>query len=548
MTFQSSRRDFLTRASLAAGAMALPARRLCGEASTQVDAHIQILPDEPIGTIAPEIYGHFIEELGGVVHDGVWVGRQSSIPNDQGVRKAFIDSMRAIHAPVLRWPGGCFADSYDWRDGIGTQRPQRAAFWGQEDSNQYGTHEFMHTCRAIGCEPYLAADLRALPARDFYQWIEYCNAPAGIGNDLANQREKNGDREPFHVKYWGVGNESWLCGGAMSAEEYATLYRRYTTFLPTYNGQSPHLISVGPNGLDLEWTRRVTKAMDGVKPWGLSTHYYVSGGSAHTMDGDALKFTDDEYYLVLSRAQMMESILQQHWAVLREDDPEHRIKFVVDEWGVSSGTGSMIGPKYALSQVPTMRHALVSGITFDAFQRNADKVAMACVAQTINCLHSLMRAREDKFVTTPIYNVFQMYMAHMGSTSLRTEFAAASIQDVLAPSVATNIWKVFGYVPPGPTLPGLTGSASIRGREIHLTVVNPHISTPLLTQISIPGVAVKAAAGYVLQGNDIHAHNTFDTPNAVTTRPAAMMVGMRSGSGMLHTFPPASVTALTLSI
>src|SRR5882757_10573179 len=208
----TTRRSFTKASILAASVVALRGSNLLAQA-TQADARIDILPAEPIGTISPEIYSHFIEQLGGVIYDGVWVGEGSKIPNENGIRKAFIDTMRAVKAPVLRWPGGCFADSYDWRDGIGpaAKRPQRSAFWDQEDTNRYGTHEFMETCKAIGCQPYLAADLRSLPARDFYQWIEYCNAPAS-SNSLANERATNGDKEPFDVQYWGVGNESWGCG------------------------------------------------------------------------------------------------------------------------------------------------------------------------------------------------------------------------------------------------------------------------------------------------------------------------------------------------
>jgi len=224
MAIELSRRQFLTSTSFAATAAALSGARTLSQSSALTDARIDVLPTEPIGTIEPQIYRHFIEQLGGVIYDGVWVGEDSRIPNDHGVRQAFIEVMREIKAPVLRWPGGCFADSYDWRDGIGSHRAQRAAYWNQEDSNRFGTHEFMHTCKAIGCEPYLGGNLRSLPARDFYQWIEYCNASAGMGNDLAAQRERNGSREPFDVKYWGVGNESWGCGGEMTPEEYAEAY------------------------------------------------------------------------------------------------------------------------------------------------------------------------------------------------------------------------------------------------------------------------------------------------------------------------------------
>src|SRR5665213_2492648 len=214
-----TRRSALKSSALAASALALQGPRLFSQASASVDAHIDNLPGEPIATISPEIYGHFIEHLGGVVYDGVWVGTDSKIANTGGVRQSFIDALRSVGATLLRWPGGCFADSYDWRDGIGapSSRPARAGFWTQQETNRYGLHEFMHTCRAIGAKPYLAADMRTLPARDFYQELEYCNAPAGnvasnsaapaVPNSLATQRAANGDRDPFNVDLWGVGNE-----------------------------------------------------------------------------------------------------------------------------------------------------------------------------------------------------------------------------------------------------------------------------------------------------------------------------------------------------
>ena len=280
----SSRRSFLKSSSIAATALALRGSHVFAQ-SAQVDAHIDISPSEPIGTISPEIYSHFIEHLGGVIYDGVWVGEDSKIPNMGGLRKDFIDTMKAIKAPVLRWPGGCFADSYDWHDGLGARakRPARTAFWNQQDSNGYGLHEFMRTCRAIGCKPYLAANVRTQPARDFYQEIEYCNAPAGeiasnsaapaAPNGLAAQRAANGDREPFNVDLWGVGNESWGCGGNMTPEEYAAEYRRFTAWTPSYSKTPLRFVAVGPNGDDVDWTSRLFKALygnpEGRHLWGL---------------------------------------------------------------------------------------------------------------------------------------------------------------------------------------------------------------------------------------------------------------------------------------
>jgi alpha-L-arabinofuranosidase len=540
---QTSRRAFL--ASAAATAVALRGAKLLN-AQNSAEASITVLADEPIATIAPEVQGHFIEQLGGVVYDGVWVGKNSKIPNITGIRKDFIDTMRAVNAPVLRWPGGCFADSYDWRDGIGPKRPQRTAFWKQEDANQYGTHEFMHTCRAIGCEPYLAADLRALPARDFYQWVEYCNAPAGIGNDLAAQRAANGDKEPFNVKYWGVGNESWGCGGDQTPEEYAGEYRRFANWLPTYPQVKTSLVACGPNGDDIDWSRRLAAGLRGHLPWGLSTHYYTSGNPGQFAKGEAVDFTLPEFYDLLARASIMDRVILDAWSAYGENDKAHRTKLVVDEWGAWYGDSTRLGPKYNLSQQITLRDALHSGITFDIFHRHADKMGMANVAQSINCLHSLMLAQEDKFVRTPIFHVFRLYMAHQGGTSLRTEVVAPSIQNTIAQTSPVGGASTVGSTAAQKTLSGLSASASRKGNILTLSVTNTHHDRPLTTTLNLPGLNLRTATAEVLTHTDIHAHNTFAEPNNVTTKPTT--VAASANNAITHTFPAASVTTITLTL
>jgi alpha-N-arabinofuranosidase len=558
----STRRRFLRNSALATSAFALAGPTLVSEASSQstassVDAHITVFPQEPIATIAPEIYGHFIEHLGGVIYDGVWVGESSKIPNVHGIRKAFLDTMREIKAPVIRWPGGCFADSYDWRDGLGPRdkRPQRTAFWSQEDSNAFGLHEFMETCRAIGAEPYLAADIRSLPARDFYQLVEYCNAPntpqeLGPGqapgvNSLAAQRARNGSPEPFNVRYWGVGNETWGCGGNQTAEEYAGEYRRYTTWLPQY-GPPLRLVACGANGDDFRWAAGVMKALNGQTPFGFSTHYYTSGSREGFAEGDALNFDEPRFYDLLARAAYMERIIADSWSAMGESDHAHKTKIVMDEWGAWYGGGTRLGPHYNLSQQSTMRDALLAAITLDIFQRHADKVGMANVAQTINCLHSLMLAEGDQFTVTPTFDVFKMYMGHMGGTSLTVDFDAAAIANSLAQVTPVGGNSSAGSIDPARTLAGLSGSASLKGKALTLSVVNPHLHDAVTTEVAIPGATIVSVTGTVLAEPDIHAHNDFAHPNAVQSTPAR--VGSLTGSRLIHTFPAASVTALTLTL
>jgi alpha-L-arabinofuranosidase len=571
----TSRRKFLQTSALAASALAFRTNPLFSQ-STQVDAHIEVLPDEPIGVISPEIYSHFIEQLGGVIYDGVWVGENSKIPNQGGIRTSFIDMMRAVQAPLLRWPGGCFADSYDWHDGLGPvdKRPARAGFWNQQDSNHYGLHEFMRTCRLIGCKPYLAANVRSQPARDFYQEIEYCNAPAGDlpsnsaapaePDALATLRAANGDREAFNVDLWGVGNESWGCGGNMTPEEYAAVFRRYTTWVPSY-GDPLRFVAVGPNGDDVDWTTRLFRALyanpERRHLWGLSIHYYTSGSAARFADGDALRFSDDEHYDLLTRGSLMEKIITDHWSAMGnlpgqpKSAGQPHVKLVVDEWGAWYGKGTTIGPEYNLSQQSTMRDALLAAITFDIFQRNADKVGIAAVAQSVNCLHSLMLAQGDKVTLTPTFDIFKMYLPHRGAQAVRAEFTAPAIPNPLGNTpVPVGGNSYIGAVAPLKTLAGLSGSASLAakgtssdsGKLLTLSVVNPQLTRPMTTEIAVRGAGVASATGTVLASHDIHDHNDFAHPDAV--KAVAAVVNPPTGGKLQHTFPPASVTTLQITL
>ena len=562
----TTRRSFLKASTLTASALALRGSHLLAQ-STQTDARIDILPGEPIATISPEIYSHFIEHLGGVIYDGVWVGEDSKIPNVNGIRKAFLDTMRAVKAPVLRWPGGCFADSYDWRDGLGpkAKRPARTGFWGQQDSNQYGLHEFIHTCRAIGSKPYLAADLRSLPARDFYQEIEYCNAPAGdvpsnsaakaVANALAAQRAANGDPSPFDVDLWGVGNESWGCGGNMSPEEYAAEFRRYTAWTPSYSKTPLRFVAVGPNGDDVDWTMRLFRALysnpERRHLWGLSVHYYTSGSATKFAAGDALNFNSDDFYDLLTRGSIMERVVTDHWGAMRNSEGQPHVKLVVDEWGAWYGKGTELAPEYNLSQQSTMRDALLTGITLDIFQRHADKVAVANVAQSINCIHSLMLASGDRFTVTPTFHVFQMYLPHSGAQAVRAEFTAPSIRNPLADALIPAGGNSYrGSLEASKILAGLSGSASVNaagtGTQITLTVVNPHLDRPLTTEVVVSGASIASATGTLLNEPDVHAHNDFEHPNAVHPRPAS--VEPPTAGRLLHIFPSASVTTLNITL
>jgi alpha-N-arabinofuranosidase len=512
------------------------------------DSRLEILVDEPIGTIAPEIYGHFVEHLGGVVYDGIWVGEGSKVPNVGGIRKALVDQLRTIRPPVIRWPGGCFADSYDWRDGIGAadKRPRRTDFWADTkpsldrpatpgpqrfDPNRFGTNEFIRFCRLVDAAPYIAANVRSLPAKDLYQWVEYCNAPAGE-TTMSDLRAAGGDREPFGVRYWGVGNEPWGCGGNFTPEEYATEFRRYTAWVPKF-GVPLKFIAAGPNGGDREWTTRFFRtltsrgqnALNDVFGWAL--HYY----SGSTGDRNAVRFSTDDWYDLLMRADRMESLVTQHWAAMAESDPTHKVKLIVDEWGAWHAGSADLPANYLWAYPGSLRDALVAALTLDTFNRHADKIAMANVAQLVNTIHSLFLAQEDKFTVTPNFHVFAMYAAHQGARSLRTVWSAPAI-------ALTRDGR-------GQALWGLAGSASLRDKALTVTVVNPHATDARECAIAVRGATIREGRASVLSSTDLRAHNSFEHPSAL----APVDASVRPAAGPLtHRFPAASVTRLQLTL
>lgn len=550
------RRQFL-RTSLAGAGAVLAAKTsfpLAWAQSSTADSRIEVLANEPLGTISPNIYGHFAENLSGVVYDGIWVGPNSKVPNVDGIRKELIDEMRKIKPPVVRFPGGCFADSYDWRDGIGPaeKRPRRTNFWNggetsaapashRYDPNEFGTNEFVHFCKLIGSEPYLAANLRSLPAEEFDHWVEYCNAPAG-STTLADVRASAGFKEPFNVRYWGVGNESWGCGGNFTPQEYAAEFRRFTTWVPRF-GQELSFIGSGPNVDNWAWTRGFFEEiarkgrgeLRSVYGWALH-HYAWNLSRGKTQDwiqgkGDALNFDAVDWYELMREGDRMEGLINGHWQIMGEEDPQHRVKLIVDEWGPWYRPGSEATAGDQLEQMPTLRDAVFSGMTLDTFNRHPEKVAMAACAQLINCLNSLYLAHEDRFVVTPVGHVFAMYSAHQGGQGLRTIFSAPTI-DYDRDGKPASFW-------------GLKGSASLRDKELTLTVVNPHVSEPRDTQIAVRGAKLNAATATVLSHADIHAHNTFAQRNVVEPKTQSADV---KGDILSFRFPAASVTKLAVQL
>jgi alpha-N-arabinofuranosidase len=523
-----SRRGFLVGA--AAGAVAgatIPAAHALGRARQGGTATLRI--DEGIGTIKPNVHGHFAEHLGGVIYDGIWVGPDSKVENVDGVRKALIDAMKPLGSTIIRWPGGCFADRYHWRDGIGPREKRRRTFgrWREDtEPNHFGTHEFLRFCELVDCDPYLAVNIGTGSSEEFQQWVEYTNAPLGTVS-TADERAANGRDEPWKVRYWGVGNESWGCGGKFIPEEYCNEYRKFTEWVPGY-GVPLYFVASGPNGNDVDWTRRFFERWaDGAKApiQGWSPHYYCG------TTGHAVNFSVDQWYEMLWKADRMEKLVLDQWGVIGEFDRDHRIKLCVDEWGTWHPPGTEINKRHQLEQMGTLRDALVAALTLDTFHRHAEKVDMANIAQLVNCLQSLFLADGDRFVTTPNYHAFAMYRPHQGARALRLEVDAPSVEF----KTKEGTERVFR----------VAGSASRREGTVTLTLVHTHATEPYDLAVALQGGAAKEVTHTSLADAELNAHNTFETPERVV--PKAVACEARGGTLNL-TLPPASVNRFDITL
>ena len=534
-TGRIDRRVALGRLALAGAsavaAAALP-RVMHGRSSAADQMSVTILLDEPIGTINPAIYSQFAEHIGGVIYDGIWVGPDSKVANIDGIRAKLVEHVKQLGRVVVRWPGGCFADKYHWRDGIGPRaaRPRRFGRWRDDtEPNYFGTHEFIQFCKLCGVEPYLAANVGTGTPEEFQQWVEYCNAPAG-STSLADERAANGAGEPFKVRYWGVGNESWGCGGNFIPEDYCREYRKFTEWLPKY-GVPLYLIAAGPNGNDRDWTQRFfAKWRDGQRAamQGWAPHYYCG------TTGHALQFNQDQWYEQLHKANRMETLIKDQWAALGEVDTKHAVKLVVDEWGSWHPEGTGINKRHLFEQMGTLRDALVAALSLDTFNRHAEKVDMANVAQLINNLHSLFLADGDKFVATPTYHVYTMYRSHHGAKSVRmiTEAPEVSFK---AGGREERIFRV-------------AGSASVSpSHSATLTLVHSHVTEPAEVTIRIKGGRAGRIEHMVLTHEKPNAHNTFAEPEQVVPKPSEKAPSA-DGDEIRCVLPPRSVNRLEIKL
>jgi len=446
--------------------------------------------------ISPMVYGHFAEHLGRCIEEGFWVGEESPIPNTRGIRDDTVAALRKLGSPVIRWPGGCFADDYHWRDGIGPreERPRRInRWWPDEEPNHFGTHEFIDLCRQTGSEPYICANVGSGSPAEASAWVEYCNYDGSTSRSW--ERARNGSPEPFNVRYWGVGNENWGCGGQFDPDDYAREYRRFACYLRG-RGCPVELIACGHNTAD--WNSRFLEALADPRAIDhLSVHrYYKCGG--------AVDFSDTEYYNLFPRALEIERDIVEAAAALRLFNRTDKfIGVIVDEWGVWHPEAKGDSGLY---QRNTLRDALAAAAVFDAFNRHADVLAMANIAQTINVLQCLCQTEGEAMWLTPTYHVFDLYKGHMGGAAV-----PVALDDV--PTVEAR--GADGSVVAQPVV---SGSASVDGDTLTLTFQNLHLTEPCACRVQLRGGAIKKASARTLTAKDVRDVNGPNAPNAVRPR------------------------------
>jgi alpha-N-arabinofuranosidase len=501
------------------------------ERAASQDRHVNsatlvIHADQPGAVINRNIYGQFAEHLGRLIYEGLWVGENSTIPNTRGMRNDVLAALKELRVPVLRWPGGCFADEYHWRDGIGPRdkRPRRPnASWGGVDTNAFGTHEFLDLCEILGSDAYINGNLGSGSPQEMMEWIEYMTSDSD--STLAQLRRQNGREKPWKIPFFAVGNETWGCGGEMRPEYYADEYRRYATFIKNYSGNRIQKLAVGSHDDYYEWTdvlmSRAARYMNG-----LSLHYYTLPTSDWSHKGSATQFAEKEWLATLVRTLKMEEFIEKHSAIMDKYDPQKRVGLMVDEWGTwyDREPGKDMG---ALYQQNTLRDAVVAGINLNIFNRHADRVKMANIAQMVNVLQAMILTDKERMVLTPTYYVFRMYKMHQGATSIPV--------DVTAPQYAMEEQAV----------PSLSVSASRdQDGKLHLSIVNLDPNTPADIKTTVTGMTIGNVAGEVLTAPSMQAMNTFEKP--ATIQPTSFNGYKLQGSQLTLNVPAKSVVTLEL--
>ncbi|MBQ2841866.1 MAG: alpha-N-arabinofuranosidase [Clostridia bacterium] len=485
-----------------------------------------INPNQKLSKINKDIYGHFSEHLGRCIYEGLYVGEDSEIPNVNGMRKDVVDALKDMGIPVLRWPGGCFADEYHWKDGIGPKENRKKMInthWGGVvEDNSFGTHEFFELCRQLGCDTYINGNVGSGTVQEMSEWVEYMTLDGT--SPMADLRKENGHEKPWNVKYFGVGNESWGCGGHMLPEAYANEFRRYETFVRDYDSDKHiYRIACGANAFDYHWTEvLLQKACSRMN--GLSLHYYTIPHEWHKK-GSALEFTKDEYNITIERAYKMEELVRRHGDIMNQHDPNKRVGLIVDEWGTWYDVEPGTNPGF-LYQQNTMRDAIVAALTLNIFNKHSDRVKMANIAQTVNVLQSVALTDGAEMLLTPTYHVFKMYKDHQENTLLGSY--------ITTPDLSSDEGK----------FPQLIESASVdENGVIYATITNTSADEAAEIKCQIADTEVKEIKAEILGGSPWD-YNSFEEKNAVKT--AVFTDYSVTADGFIAALPPCSVVKFVI--
>ncbi|MDP3681825.1 MAG: alpha-L-arabinofuranosidase C-terminal domain-containing protein [Flavobacterium sp.] len=476
-------------------------------------------------TISKHIYGHFAEHLGKCIYGGFFVGEKSSIPNTKGVRNDIITALKELKIPNLRWPGGCFADTYHWKDGIGPKedRPSIVNRWwgGTTEDNSFGTHDFLNLCEVLGTEPYLASNVGSGTVQELEQWVQYVNHDGG--SPMSELRKKNDREKPWGVTFWGVGNEMWGCGGNMTPEYYANLYKQYATFMTDWsNNDKLFRIASGANVADYHWTEVLMRDIPKSLIEGVALHSYSF--VKWEKKGSSTKFNEEQYFATMQTALKMEELVTKHSDIMDKYDPENKVALIVDEWGgwydVEEGTN----PGF-LYQQNTMRDAMIAGTTLNIFNNHSKRVKMANLAQTVNVLQAVILTENEKMLLTPTYHVMKMYTVHHDAQLLP--------MTINSPSYTYN----------GEKLPALSASASKdKNGLIHISLVNIDSKKDHKIEIDMQELGIKNVTGTILASPKLQDHNTFDNPSKIKP---AVFKGFETKKGKLEiTIPAFTVVVL----
>jgi alpha-N-arabinofuranosidase len=488
--------------------------------------------DQPGGRIPRELYGHFAEHLGRCIYDGIWVGEDSDIPNTRGLRNDVLAALKELDIPVLRWPGGCFADEYHWRDGVGPRderQPMVNNHWGGViDPNQFGTHEFMDLVAELGCDAYIAGNVGSGTVQEMQEWVEYLTAD--VDSTMVKLRRANGREKPWRVRFFGVGNENWVCGGHMRPEFYADEYRRYQTYVRHHDPENRIFrIACGPNSDDYNWTEvlmeRAAEHMDG-----LSLHYYCLPTNDWNDKGPALGFPEDDWFIMFQRAWHMDELITKHSAIMDRHDPEKRIALIVDEWGSWYNTEPGTNPRF-LFQQNTLRDALLAALHLHIFHRHRERVRMANIAQTVNVLQSMVLTDGPRMLRTPTHHAMVMLKGHQDAEFLPVDLSPAP-----------------EYTRGDASVPAVDVSASRRADGvITLSAINCDPERGHDIELHLPADdASRTLQGRQLTADTLDAHNTFDEPDRLTPVDLPAQ-DCPAGEPVRLSLPARSVTVYTLT-